>query len=181
VAITTAAKEDRNMDPNKAYLPFDPFPNDDARRVAAERAGRVQHAVRAAMVVLNMPERAVIEGYYFDGCSLPHLADQGRVTLARIRTIHTRALAKLRVELTPFVMEMYGLTLTHAERCPICTAEWRDDAEHILDEKTDDMTWGDIIIRLERAVGWRAKTPQVLMTHQRRHRTLKLRTKGDTS
>jgi len=167
------------VDPNKAYLPFDPFPDEVARAMAAERARRVQQAVRQAMVVLNMPERAVIEGYYFDGTSLPRLADQGRVTLARIRTIHTRALAKLRFELTPFVMDMYGLTPTHADRCPVCAAAWRDDAERILDEKTDDMTWGDIITRLERAVGWRASTPQVLITHQRRHRKLQPLAKGE--
>jgi len=47
---------------------------------------------------------------------------------------------------------------------------WRADAEAILDGKTPEMTWGQIITRIERATGWRAVSPQVLIAHQRAHR-----------
>ncbi len=168
------------MDPNKAYLPFDPWHDDDAATDRQQRARRVEAAVRDALHVLNPPERGIIEGYYFDGRSFPHLANENGVTLARVRTIHTRALSKLHHELTPLVIELYGLQLTHDVDCPICHASWRDLAEGILDEKTPDMTWGEIAVRIDRAVGWKPPTPQVLITHQRKHRQLQHAPKGDT-
>ena len=168
------------MDPNKAYLPFDPFADEDTHLTMARRVRRVQSAVRQAMRTLNAPERTVIEGYYFDGYSFHRLADTARVSLARIRTIHNRALTKLRLELTPFVAVMYGLRLTQVKRCPVCDADWREDAERLLDEKTDEMTWGELVKRVERAVGWRAPTPQILITHQRKHRQFQPCKKGDS-
>lgn len=160
------------MDPNKAYIPFDPFEDEDATRRQAERVRQIGVAVRRAIRILNTPERNVIEGYYFDGTSFPRLANAAGVTLTRIRTIHERALAKLRTRLTPFVELMFGLRVIQAPDCPICSAMWREIAEDLLDAKTTDMTWGDVARRLERAVGWRAPTPQILMTHQRKHRAL---------
>lgn len=160
------------MDPNKAYFPFDPFEDEDVERVRAERVRQIGIAVRGALAILNLPERSVIEGYYFDGTSLPRLADQSGLTLTRIRTIQERALAKLRTRLTPFVEKMFGLRVVQDPDCPICEGVWRVIAEELLDGKTPDMTWGDVARRLERAVGWRAPTPQILMTHQRKHRAL---------
>ncbi|GAB4323811.1 MAG: hypothetical protein Kow0074_16380 [Candidatus Zixiibacteriota bacterium] len=167
------------MDPNKAYVPYDPWYDQDEAALQHRRTRAVQRTVRRSLSVLNAPERAVIEGYYFDGLSLPQLANQAGVPLIRIRVMHRRALGKLRQELTPFVIAMYGLRLSHDSDCPICTAPWRDAAERILDDKTADMTWGDVAVRIERAVGWTCPTPQVLMTHQRKHRHFQRRPKGD--
>lgn len=168
------------MDPNTAYLPFDPWHDDEAALPRQRRARRVETAVRDALHVLNLPERSIIEGYYFDGRSFPCLANEHGLPLPRIRTIHTRALGKLRHELTPLVIELYGLQLVHDVDCPICRAPWRDIADGLLDEKTPDMTWGDMATRIERAVGWTPSTPQVLKTHQRKHRQLQHSPKGDT-
>ncbi|MBD3298901.1 MAG: hypothetical protein GF341_09620 [candidate division Zixibacteria bacterium] len=168
------------VDPNKAYLPVDPWHDHEAALARRRRARRVETAVRGALRVLNPPERGIIEGYYFDGRSFPHLANEHSLSLTRVRTIHTRALSKLRHELTPLVIELYGLQLAHESGCPICRAQWRDLAEGILDEKTPDMTWGDVATRIERAVGWTPSTPQVLITHQRKHRQLQHSPKGDT-
>jgi hypothetical protein len=134
------------------------------------RVFEIQDAVRDALVVLNAPERFVVEGYYFDGRSLPRLASMQSLSLARVKGIHRRALTKLEIELTPFAERMFGIAALRTPDCAICRAEWRSVAEQLLDEKTPDMTWGDIAIRIERAVGWHVPSPRVLTTHQKHHR-----------
>jgi hypothetical protein len=73
--------------------------------------------------------------------------------------------------LAPLVAQWYGIGAARNSACPICTAEWREDADAIIDAKTQEVTWGQIMTRIERATGWRAKSPQVLIMHQRKHRT----------
>jgi hypothetical protein len=158
------------VDPNKMYISEDPYPPIEHSEFVRRRTFEIQDAVRAALAVLNAPERFVIEGYYFDGRSFPRLATMRSVTLSRIKSIHRRALTKLEIELTPFVEQMFGIAALKTPDCPICRAEWRTVAEQLLDEKTPDMTWGDVAARIERAVGWHVPTPRVLTTHQNHHR-----------
>ena len=158
------------MDPNKMYISEDPYPPLAHLEFLRRRAWEIQDAVREALAVLNAPERFVIEGYYFDGRSFPRLATMQSLTLSRVKSIHRRALTKLEIELTPFVERMFGIAALKTPDCPICRAEWRSTVEQLLDEKTPDMTWGDVAIRIERAVGWHVPTPRVLTTHQKRHR-----------
>jgi hypothetical protein len=75
----------------------------------------------------------------------------------------------LREMLAPFVGRTFGIGATIVASCPICTAVWRVDAEVIIDGKTADVTWGKIMTRIERATGWRAKNPRVLIVHKRKH------------
>lgn len=153
---------------NQLWLaPQDPL---EEARVAHKRSEDIRIAVRAAIGGLQTAEREVIEGHYFHGQSLPRLARQMGRPMARIRLLRERAIRKLRVALTPFVEQMFGIRVLRAPDCPICRARWRDDAERILDDKTDDMTWGMIARRIERATGWQAPNPQMLKTHDQRHR-----------
>jgi hypothetical protein len=158
------------MDPNKMYILEDRYAYGEHLRWLRQRARAVQEAVRAALVVLNPAEHNVIIGYYFDGWSFPRLANVLGQSLPRIRAIHRRALLKLEVELAPFVDEMFGIRPVRTARCPICQADWRTVAERLLDEKTPDMTWGQVAIRIERATGWRPSTPRILTAHQKHHR-----------
>ncbi len=135
------------------------------------RTRTIERAVRRALTILSQTERRVIEGYYFDGCSFGRLAAVVDLPQRRVRVIHQRALSRLEFELAPLVEQMFGIRSMRAPNCPVCNAEWRVIAEDLLDEKTEEMTWGDVIIRLERAVGWRAPTPQILISHTRKHRT----------
>lgn len=158
------------MDPNKMYIREDPFASIEHRQTLRRRVRVIQEAVRSALAVLNPPERFVIEGRYFDGRSFPRLATSLGQTLARVKVIHRRALLKLEIELAPFVERMFGIAAVRTPDCPICRAQWRSTAERLLDEKTPDMTWGEMATRIERAVGWHASTPRILTTHQRQHR-----------
>lgn len=158
------------MDPNRMYILEDQFAYAGHQRWLRQRARAVERAVRDALVVLNPAEHSVIVGYYFDGWSFPRLANSLGQSLPRIRAIHRRALLKLEVELAPFVEEMFGIRPVRTAQCPICQAEWRTVAERLLDEKTPDMTWGQVAIRIERATGWRPPTPRILTAHQKHHR-----------
>lgn len=137
---------------------------------AAARSLAIELAVRGALKVLTRGEREIIEGYYFDGRSLPMLARATGVPVDFVRIAHRRALAKLEMTLAPFVERMFGLAVVRHTDCTICRASWRAIAEDILDGRTADTTWGQIAIRIERAVGWKAPSPQVLITHQKKHR-----------
>lgn len=152
------------------YISEDPYPPIEHLQCVRRRAFEIQDAVRDALTILNAPERFVIEGYYFDGRSFPRLATMQSLSLSRVKSIHRRALTKLEIELAPFVERMFGIEALLKPDCPICRAEWRPIAEQLLDEKTLEMTWGDVARRIERAVGWHVPTPRVLTTHQNRHR-----------
>jgi hypothetical protein len=164
------ATVEESMDPNKMYILEDQYAYVTHQRWLRQRARAVQGAVRAALVVLNPAEHSVIVGYYFDGWSFPRLANSLGQSLVRVRAIHRRALLKLEVELAPFAEEMFGIRAVRTAGCPICQAEWRAIAERLLDEKTPDMTWGQVAGRIERATGWRPSTPRTLTTHQKHHR-----------
>jgi hypothetical protein len=124
-------------------------------------------------------ERRVIEGYYFDGVSMGKMVDTEQVSLNRALIVHRQALRQLRVILAPFVARMFGIGATCVRTCPICTGDWRADAEAIMDGKTPEMTWGQVMARIERATGWRARGPQTLIAHQRAHRTFQIERTDD--
>jgi hypothetical protein len=97
------------------------------------------------------------------------IAEIEDVTVNRVVTAHRQAIRNLREMLAPFVAQTFGIGATIVASCPICAATWRVDAEAIIDGKTADITWGTIMTRIERATGWRAKNPQVLIVHKRKH------------
>jgi hypothetical protein len=147
------------------------FAQEDHRQEASEaRTLWIRDRVRAAVRELDDPERMVVEAIYYDGLSLDQIGARIHLTKNRVAVAHRRALASLRITLTPLVAEFYGLRAVAEPSCPICTAVWRDDAESMLDAKTAEMTWGELIVRMNRAFGWRAKSPRVLIVHQQRHR-----------
>lgn len=148
-----------------------------------ERMDEIRTEVRRAVDRLTGLERTTIEGCYFDGISMGRLATIEGVTVSRVVMAHRQGLRRLRQMLAPFVARWYGIGVIRNPACSICTAAWREDAEAIIDAKTQDVTWGQIMTRIERATGWRAKSPQVLIVHQRKHRTFQHeRTdNGDTS
>jgi hypothetical protein len=135
-----------------------------------DRANQIQHHVRLALTELSAIEWAVIEAHYFDGCSLNQIANSLGLSLNRVTTVYRRALSRLEQMLSPFVHITFGLSPTGTLGCPICLAPWRREAEELLDTRTPEVTWGEMIVRIARATGWRASTPQVLISHHRKHR-----------
>lgn len=135
-----------------------------------QRAMAIERAVRGALKVLTTAERSIIEEYYFDGRSMGQVANSRGTPVNLVRMTHRRALAKLEEALRPFVERMFGLSAIRQPDCPICRASWRAVAEEILDSRTTEITWGQVAVRIRRAVGWQASSPQVLITHQRKHR-----------
>lgn len=135
-----------------------------------KRVEGIGREVRRAVGRLRGMEREVIEGYYFDGLSMGRIAENEGVSVNRVVTAQRQAFRTLREILAPFVERIFGIGATRVTTCPICLAEWRDDAEAIIDGKTPEVTWGQVMTRIERATGWRAKSPQVLIAHQRKHR-----------
>lgn len=148
-----------------------------------ERMDEIRAEVRRAVALLTGLERTTIEGYYFDGLSMGRLATIEGVPVSRVVMAHRQGLRRLRDLLAPSVARWYGIGVTRNSACAICTAAWREDAEAILDAKTQDVTWGQVMTRIERATGWRAKSPQALIMHQRKHRTFQPEgtDNGDTS
>lgn len=148
-----------------------------------ERMDEIRTEVRRAVERLTGLDRSTIEGYYFDGISLRRLATIEGVTVSRVVMAHRQGLRRLRHMLAPLVARWYGIGVIRNPACPICTAAWREDAEAIVDAKTQDVTWGQIMTRIERATDWRAKSPQVLIAHERKHRTFQPErtNNGDTS
>lgn len=71
------------------------------------QAARVARVVRAAVAQLPCRDRAVVEGYFFEGQSLKDLAGRFGVTESRVSQIITRSKGRLREELleqVPFLL-----------------------------------------------------------------------------
>ncbi|MEW5702722.1 MAG: sigma-70 family RNA polymerase sigma factor [Candidatus Zixiibacteriota bacterium] len=141
---------------------------DDGQR--RHRVRLIQEHVRNAVAKLPILERRIIEGHYFDGHSLSQLADEIGLPKTRIQVLYRRGLGRLRTALADFVVATFGIRAVILPDCPICHAAWRGTAEDLLDEKTPEITWGELARRLERAVGWTPTTIQVVIGHQKRHR-----------
>lgn len=135
------------------------------------RIYEIRSEVRRAVETLKGLERVTIEGYFFDGISFRRIAAHEETSVSRVVMAHRQALRRLRERLTPHVAKWYGIGVVRNAKCPICVSDWRADAEALIDAKTAHITWGDVMKRIERATGWRAKSPQVLIMHQRKHRT----------
>lgn len=138
------------------------------------RVDELRRTVREAVGNLRGIERAVIEEYYFDGMSMGRIAESEGVSVNRVVTSHRQALRQLREILAPFAARMFGIRAITSATCPICLASWREDAEAIIDGKTPDVTWGQIVTRIVRATGWQPKSPQVLIVHKRKHGAFQL-------
>lgn len=147
------------------------------------RTNEIRTEVRRAVARLEGLDRRTIEGYYFDGMSMGQIASKEGVSTNRVVMAHRQALRQLRQMLAPLVARWYGIGVIRNAACAICTAAWREAAEAIIDAKTQDVTWGQTMTRIERATGWRAKSPQALIMHQRKHRTFQPEgiDNGDTS
>ena len=165
--IRTQKTDGRETEPGNGSIPEG---GSDATVGSYHRVIAIEHAVRGALKVLTTAERSIIEGYYFDGRSLGQLANSRGAPVNLVRMTHRRALAKLEEALRPFVERMFGLSAIRQPDCAICRASWRAVAEEILDSRTTEITWGQIAVRIRRAVNWQAPSPQVLITHQRKHR-----------
>jgi len=137
---------------------------------ALKHRDAVDRSIRAVVAQLAHIDRLVIEGYYFEGLSLPRIAQDHSLSADYVASVRRRALGVLRLALAALVEHEFGITVVADSACDICRAVWRESAEAILDEKTDRDTWGDLITRIERATGWRAPSPQTLRTHQSKHR-----------
>ncbi|MCH8992115.1 MAG: hypothetical protein IIA44_10265 [Acidobacteria bacterium] len=135
-------------------------------------------AVRRALRDLQYMERLVVDGYYYDGLSFGRIADRYGLTRSRVQTLHHRALTALEGALAPLVRETFGVVPVRRSACPICGTSWQRMADELLDEKTADVTWGQMAARLERAVGWRPSTPQILIAHQKHRRLFEHATEG---
>lgn len=143
---------------------FSPAPSG----TGSERA--IIHAVRRALADLQHLEHLVVDSYYYDSLSFGQIADRHGLTRSRVQTLHHRALTTLEGALAPLVRETFGVVPMRRSTCPICGAPWQRVADELLDEKTADITWGQVAARLERAVGWRPATPQILIAHQKHRR-----------
>ena len=91
---------DRGGLASRAGQPRD-VPACDERDAADERLNDQQEAaiLRAAILRLTSQERTVISLYYLEDLKLREIADVLELTQSRVSQIHTKALAKLRVEL----------------------------------------------------------------------------------
>ena len=141
------------------------------RNVERDRVDEIGREVRRAVGRLRRLERVAIEAFYFEGLSVARIARSEGASINRVLVAQRQAFRELRVMLAPFVARMFGIEATCVPTCPICIAPWREDAEALIESKTADQTWGEIIVRIERATGWKTRSPQVLIAHQRKHRT----------
>lgn len=136
-----------------------------------DQINEIRGEVRRTVARLQGLERVTIEGYYFDGKSFGRIAACEDISVSRVVVAHRHALSRLRELLAPHVTRWYGIGVMRNPDCPVCTSGWREDAEAIIDAKTADITWGQVMTRIERATGWHARSPKVLIMHQRKHRT----------
>nr|MBN2278393.1 hypothetical protein [candidate division Zixibacteria bacterium] len=130
---------------------------------------RVVRAVREALEHLSPLEREFIERYYFKGESYRKIALALNRRFGRMESLHRRTVGRLRKLLARFVKTEFDLENKIKAECPLCISPYRVEIDALIESKTKEETWKNIIRILKEKYGIIIQTPQILIGHHKYH------------
>ncbi len=119
--------------------------------------------VNEALERLESDLRQIVYERYFEGLSIPQIAERNKITDKEVVRRIYEAKRQLKMMLAEFVRRRWGLQIEGV--CKICKHPRREMIDSILRNKTDDESWRRICKRIEKEVGDRIHPPQILKAH----------------
>lgn len=131
--------------------------------------GEIEEAIENALERLSDEERELLARYYFMGQTFTEMAELSGRALHKIRSMHVRAVKKLKKELAEFVYAWYGIEPDVHIDCPICTSEYCEEIEQLIQSKKKSEPWGVVMGELKERYRLTIKSPQLLIGHINYH------------
>jgi len=134
-----------------------------------KRKELIDRQVRKAVKKLSKEERLFIESFYFEFKSYQEIARFLKKRVYKLERIHRRALDKLRILLANFVKDRFNLEVSQKTDCVICNSPFRPELDELIKNKKKEETNARLIRIFSQRYGLEIKTPQVIISHQKRH------------
>ncbi len=125
--------------------------------------------VREALAALGECEREIAERRFLMGQSLEVIRGDLDLSQHEVERRLREVIIKLRRLLGPFVRERFNINPKSERHCPLCEFGDTTLIEEIIATKKKKETWRRIMAELEKEVGVRVSSPQVLIGHVKYH------------
>jgi len=144
---------------------FSPF---EERSSLIQKDVELEKKVERALGKLTEEERKLILYFYYDCFSYEKISEILGKEKYKLEKIHKDAKEKLKILLRDYVEKRFGIS-TRAPDCIICRSPHRKKLEELIKKKRNNQTWSGLIKLFKRDFGIEIKTPQILISHQRKH------------
>lgn len=119
--------------------------------------------VNEALERLESDLRQIVHERYFEGLTVPQIAERNEITEKEVIKRIYEAKRQLKMMLAEFVRRRWGLQIEGV--CKICRHPQREMIDSILRNKNDGDSWRRICKKIEEDVGDRIHPPQILKAH----------------
>lgn len=119
--------------------------------------------VDKALERLESDLRQIIHERYFEGLSVPQIAERNDISEKEAVKRIYEAKRQLKMMLAEFVRKRWGLQVKGV--CRICTHEQKETIDTILQNIKGGESWRRICRKIEKAIGERIHPPQILKAH----------------
>jgi len=141
----------------------------DCRGENVEIDDELDKTVREALAALDEGEREIAERRFLMGQSLEVIRSDLKLSSHEIERRLREVRIKLKRLLAPFVQTRFNLKPDSRPVCPICESIHRERVERIIATKRKEETWKRIMSELEKELGVRVRSPQMLIGHVKYH------------
>lgn len=146
----------------------------DAEGQETSRDIELETTVEKALNKLNQEEKRFIQYFYYDCFSYEKISFILGKKKCKLEKIHKDAKEKLKLVLKNFVKKRFGISLSldasaKDTDCIICKSPHREKLDELIRKKKKNQTWSRLIKLFKKDYGVSVKTPQILITHQKKH------------
>lgn len=154
--------------PFEKDLFFSMNPSDSPKDIELETT------VEKALDKLNEEEKRFIQYFYYDCFSYEKISQILGKRKYKLEKIHKDAKEKLKLVLKSFVKKRFGISLSLDASakdmdCIICKSPHTKKLDELIKKKKKNQTWSRLIKLFKKDYGVNIKTPQILITHQKKH------------
>ena len=154
--------------PFEKDLFFSTNPSDSPKDIELETI------VEKALDKLNEEEKRFIQYFYYDCFSYEKISQILGKKKYKLEKIHKDATEKLKLVLKNFVKKRFGISLSLDASakdmdCIICKSPHKKNLDELIKKKKKNQTWSRLIKLFKKDYGVDIKTPQILITHQKKH------------
>ena len=166
---------DLGFDPsNRATIPSDPWVMSrvditEIDREQVKRTENLRKRVTESIERLDQIEREFIRLYYYLGFSYKQISYMTGRQTHKLEALHKRSLNRLRLLLSTYAEDKYGIKSKPQTNCPVCSSNERDQIDEIIESRDKTETWKPVMRKIREQCGLHLRSPQILIGHEKYH------------
>lgn len=144
------------------------WPSESTSPDELETRDRRIQAVQTAVASLPRGEQAIIRSFFFDGLTMPQIADDLGIGLQTAMNLYTRALRQMRKQLKSFAISEFNLP-GRESACVICSSPHRNEIEKILAGHIPGQPYRDCIRSIRQRFNLTIVSVMTIIGHRKYH------------